>query len=60
MGIYDREYYREESSGGLLGNRSMVTNLILLNVAIFLAEFFLSNSVSAILNVKSRVPRPLI
>jgi len=50
MGIYDREYYREESRGGLLSNRSMVTNLILLNVAIFLIEFVSSNSASFHLN----------
>ena len=42
MGLYDREYYREESPGFFLrGDRMMVTNLILINVAIYLADLFL-------------------
>src|SRR6185436_1022012 len=40
MGIYDREYYREDEPGGLFSGRSMVTNLILVNVAVFIAEQF--------------------
>lgn len=40
MGIYDRAYYRDEPRSGLLGSRSMVTNLVLLNVAIFLVDYF--------------------
>ena len=41
MGIYDREYYREEPRGFFLGgDRSMVVNLVLINVAIFLVEVF--------------------
>jgi membrane associated rhomboid family serine protease len=39
MGIYDREYYREDTGGGWLSQRTMVTNLILLNVAVFLADW---------------------
>lgn len=38
MGIYDREYYREDEPQGLLSGRSMVVNLIILNGLIFLAD----------------------
>src|SRR5437868_6962665 len=39
MGIYDREYVREEPRGfSLGGERTMVTNLILANVAVFVAQ----------------------
>lgn len=39
MGIHDREYYREEPSGIFLGGpRMMVTNLVILNVAIYLVD----------------------
>ncbi|HUY87651.1 MAG TPA: rhomboid family intramembrane serine protease [Pirellulales bacterium] len=39
MGLYDRDYAREEPKGFFLGgDRSMVANLILANVAIFLAD----------------------
>jgi len=39
MGLYDREYYREERSGfSLGGDRSMVTNLILVNVAVYVLD----------------------
>ncbi len=43
MGIYDREYYRDESRGFTLGGpsaRSMVTNLILVTVGIYLVDLF--------------------
>ena len=42
MGIYDRPYYGDEDDRPetLSGQRSMVTNLILLNVAIFLIDVF--------------------
>jgi len=39
MGLYDRPYYREERRGDWLSGRSMVVNLILLNVAVYLAQF---------------------
>ena len=44
MGIYDRPYYRDESSQGfsLGGQRSMVVNLIIINVAIFFIDAFTS------------------
>ena len=40
MGIYDREYYRGDTEGGfsLGGSRSMVTNLIIANVAVFVLD----------------------
>lgn len=44
MGVYDRDYYREETEerGISLGNRSMVINLIIVNVAMYLADIFLA------------------
>jgi membrane associated rhomboid family serine protease len=55
MGIYDREYYREEPRGFFLGgDRSMVTNLIIVNVAIFLADVLLFDSeLSRLMGLKS-------
>lgn len=39
MGLYDREYYRDEQSGfRLTGSRSMVANLILVNIAVYLID----------------------
>ncbi|HXT60616.1 MAG TPA: rhomboid family intramembrane serine protease [Pirellulales bacterium] len=39
MGLYDRDYVREEPKGFFLGgDRSMVVNLVLINVAIFLVD----------------------
>lgn len=44
MGIYDREYYREEPKGiSLTGSRSVVVNLIIINSAIFLLELILKD-----------------
>lgn len=41
MGIYDREYYRDERRGMTLGSDwSAVTTLIVINVLVFLAELF--------------------
>jgi membrane associated rhomboid family serine protease len=54
MGIYDRGYYREEQPAGWLGNRSMVFNLIALNVAIFLADHVVNDYwISTTLGLKS-------
>ncbi len=44
MGIYDREYYREDEQGGF-NVRSMVVTLILANVAFFIANMVLENHV---------------
>ena len=48
MGIYDREYSREQPSGFTLGGqRSLVTNLLLINVAIYLVDWiFLSEQIA--------------
>jgi membrane associated rhomboid family serine protease len=44
MGIYDRPYYQDESPQGfsLGGQRSIVTNLIIINVVIFFVDAFTS------------------
>ena len=58
MGIYDRGYYREEQRGAWLGNRSMVFNLIVLNVVIFLADHLVDNYwISTTLGLKSDLAR---
>jgi membrane associated rhomboid family serine protease len=43
MGIYDRDYYRDEQPepGIQLGQRTVVTNLVIVNVALFLLNMFL-------------------
>jgi membrane associated rhomboid family serine protease len=38
MGIYDREYYREEEHSGFFAARAMVINLILINAAVWIAQ----------------------
>jgi len=44
MGLYDRDYWREEQKGfSLGGQRSAVTNLILINVGIALADAIFFN-----------------
>ena len=41
MGIYDREYYQERPPGiHFGGNRMMVTNLVILNVIIYIIQLF--------------------
>lgn len=40
MGIYDRDYYRNEPRRSLMGNWSAVTFLIVVNVAIFVLDQF--------------------
>ena len=41
VGIYDRDYYREEPRGvSLFAPRSVVTKIIIVNVVVWLAEFF--------------------
>lgn len=45
MGIYDRDYYREESKGiSLGGDWTMVTNIVFVTVAFYIANMFSSNS----------------
>ncbi|MGE0607705.1 MAG: rhomboid family intramembrane serine protease [Pirellulales bacterium] len=45
MGIYDRDYYREQPRGIFLGGpRMMVTNLVIVNVVVYLVDtLFLGN-----------------
>ena len=40
MGIYDRDYYRDEPRRSLMGNWSAVNFLIVVNVAIFVLDLF--------------------
>jgi len=48
MGIYDREYYSDERQPGfnLGGGRMLVTNLVLINFAIYLVDYFTSTKIS--------------
>lgn len=43
MALFDREYYREESPppGWQVGERMLVTNLVILNVALYVLDIFL-------------------
>jgi membrane associated rhomboid family serine protease len=52
MGIYDREYVREDEPGGLLSGRTMVVNLILANVVVFLIDFFTEHKASNFLRLE--------
>jgi membrane associated rhomboid family serine protease len=55
MGLYDRPYYRDEVPRGysLPGARSMVTNLIIINVAIYILDaIFLGGRLSRLLSVE--------
>jgi len=52
MGLYDRDYVRRAPSGFLGGDRSMVTNLILLNVGIFLLDMFFQGQISHALRLQ--------
>jgi membrane associated rhomboid family serine protease len=55
MGLYDRDYVRDEPSGSFLGanNRTMVTNLILINVAVFVADVLFRGQISDLLSLKA-------
>src|SRR5690349_12494207 len=45
MGIYDRDYYKEEPQGWFAeGARSMVVNLIIINVGVYLAQILFRQS----------------
>jgi membrane associated rhomboid family serine protease len=43
MGVYDRDYYREDEPAGLLSGRSMVMNIIILNGLVFLLNMFMAD-----------------
>jgi len=54
MGLYDRDYVRDQPRGFFLGgDRSMVTNLILINVGVFLADSLFDQAISERLWVQS-------
>lgn len=52
MGLYDRDYIRDEEQPGFL-HRSMVTTLILINVGVFLVDVLLDGTLSRFLALKS-------
>ena len=49
MGIYDREYYRDEPKGiSLTGQRSVVVNLIIVNAVVYLLEMLIQQRGQAV------------
>lgn len=57
MGLYDRDYYREERRSWFGSSyRSMVTDLILVNVFIFVADVLSGGAISEFLAVRSDLP----
>jgi membrane associated rhomboid family serine protease len=53
MGLYDREYYREEPRGIVLGgDLSMNTTLILINALVFIADMFSEGRLSSALGLE--------
>jgi membrane associated rhomboid family serine protease len=53
MGLYDREYYREEPRGIVLGgDMSVNTTLILINVVVFIADMFSEGRLSNVLGLE--------
>jgi membrane associated rhomboid family serine protease len=56
MGVYDRDYYREEPRGMVLGgDMSATTTLILINAAIFIADVFSDGGLTKYLALRSDV-----
>jgi membrane associated rhomboid family serine protease len=57
MGLYDRDYIRDDDQPGFFlgAQRSMVTTLILINVAVFLVDMLLEGDLSEFLALKSDV-----
>src|SRR5690606_31136436 len=55
MGLYDREYYRDEPSRGFqLGlSHSVVINLIIINVAVYLVDLFMQVPLSDALALRA-------
>ncbi len=51
MGIYDRPYYGDDRGAGWLSGRSMVVNLILLNVAVYIAQFLFDGRQETLTNL---------
>ena len=53
MGLYDRDYVRDEPRGFFLGgDRTMVTNLILVNVIVYVADLLFNGELSNVLALK--------
>ncbi|MFN3188924.1 MAG: rhomboid family intramembrane serine protease [Aureliella sp.] len=61
MGIYDREYYQDDQLRPLRpwDNKSMVTLLIIANVAVYLANFLVSSGSNSLTNAISLKPDSL-
>jgi membrane associated rhomboid family serine protease len=58
MGLYDREYYRDEPRGIVLGgDMSVTTTLILINAAIFILDVFSGEQLSSTLALDSNLFR---
>lgn len=53
MGLYDREYVRDEHRGFFLGgDRTMVTNLLLVNGVVYLADLLFEGRISEALKLR--------
>lgn len=58
MGLYDRSYYQDEERRGIsLGARSLVVNLILINVGVWVADLLSDGRISDALSLKSNLPQ---
>ncbi len=55
MGVYDRDYYREEPAGFFGGRRSAVLDLIIVNVALYLIDIFSDQWVTKHLTLRSNL-----
>jgi membrane associated rhomboid family serine protease len=57
MGLYDRDYVRGRQGGSFLGgDRTMVTTLIIANVAVFLLDVFARGQLSDMLALQADMP----
>ncbi|MBX7075386.1 MAG: rhomboid family intramembrane serine protease [Pirellulales bacterium] len=60
MGLYDRQYYREEDderSGVFASNLSVVARLIILNIGVFFVDFLSRGELGAWLSAYATLPR---
>lgn len=56
MGLYDREYYRDDDAPGVFGGqRPLVTTLIIINVAIFVLDYFSQGRLGDVLALPNNV-----
>lgn len=53
MGLYDRDYVRDDEPRGFFlgGDRAVVTNLVIINVVVFLADLLLQGRISYVLRL---------